>query len=82
MHFGFSMCYNLFTLTNTEVDVDVEKTLKAAMLLRESAGFLIAQAEQLELEVKLARAKELPNGDLIALLIKAGHLKKRESKGH
>jgi ribosomal protein L17 len=61
--------------------MDIEKTLKAASMLRDVAESLIAQAEQLEFQAKIAKAKKLPNGDLIALLIQAGHAK-TQSKGH
>lgn len=62
--------------------MDIETTLKKAKLMRETAAELLAHAEMLELQVKIARAKELPNGELIALLIQVGHMKKREQKGH
>lgn len=62
--------------------MDVEKTLQKAMLMREAAAELIDHAEQLELQARIAKAKELPNGELIALLIQVDDLKKkREQKG-
>ncbi|MFZ9330712.1 MAG: hypothetical protein ACO24I_05435 [Candidatus Fonsibacter ubiquis] len=46
------------------------------MELRKTAAELVAYAESLEFKAKLEKAKQLPNGELISLLLKAELLRR------
>lgn len=56
--------------------MDIKQTLDIAMELRKTAAELVAYAESLEFKAKLEKAKQLPNGELISLLLKAELLRR------
>jgi hypothetical protein len=56
--------------------MDTQTKMELALQLREAAAELVAYAENLEFLVKLEKASALPNGNLIALLLKAEKLRK------
>jgi hypothetical protein len=60
--------------------MDEKKMLSIAMTMREAAADLIAQAELIELDVKIQRVKTMPNGEL-ALLLEVGHKTKKKNGG-
>ena len=61
--------------------MDEKKMLSIAMTMREAATDLIAQAELIELDVKIQRVKTMPNGELLALLLEVGHKTKKKNGG-